>query len=91
MCFLSHFRLSLSFPLSQVNELRKKSADGLWEGHVERVVRQLEEAGQITKQTLDEILCHTPSRKARPPGIMDQERKISRRTFKPLRSALLLE
>ncbi|XP_077087224.1 pentatricopeptide repeat-containing protein 2, mitochondrial isoform X2 [Siphateles boraxobius] len=79
------------FSQEVVNELRKKSAGGLWEGRVERVVRRLEEAGQITKQTLDEILCHTPSRKARPLGILEQERKISRRTFKPLQSALLLE
>ncbi|KAK7173270.1 hypothetical protein R3I93_003170 [Phoxinus phoxinus] len=79
------------FSQEVVDELRKKSADGLWEGHVERVVRQLEESGQITKQTLDEILCHTPSRKARPLGILEQGRKISRRTFKPLQSALRLE
>ncbi|XP_067294703.1 pentatricopeptide repeat-containing protein 2, mitochondrial [Pseudorasbora parva] len=87
---VSVFVKKTEFSLEVVNELRKKSADGLWEGHVEQVVRRLEEAGQITKQTLDEILCYTPSKK-RPLGILEQERKISRRTLKPLQSALLSE
>ncbi|KAK9974655.1 hypothetical protein ABG768_022733 [Culter alburnus] len=78
------------FSQEVVNELRKKSADGLWEGHVEQVLIQLEEAGQITKKTLDDFLCQTPSRKRRPLGILEQERN-SRRTFKHLQSALLLE
>ncbi|XP_056602159.1 pentatricopeptide repeat-containing protein 2, mitochondrial [Triplophysa dalaica] len=79
------------FSQEVVNVLRKKSANGLWEGSVEQVVRRLEEAGQITEQTLDHFLCHTPSGKKRPLGIMEQERKTSRRTLRPLQSTLLSE
>lgn len=82
---------SASLCLSKVNVLRKKSANGLWEGSVEQVVRRLEDAGQITEHTLDDFLCHTPLGKRRPLGIMEQERKTSRRTLRPLQSTLLSE
>ncbi|XP_073716737.1 pentatricopeptide repeat-containing protein 2, mitochondrial [Misgurnus anguillicaudatus] len=79
------------FSQEVVNVLRKNSANGLWEGDVEQVVRRLEEAGQITEQTLDDFLCHTPLGKRRPLRILDQERITSRRTLRPLRSTLLSE
>lgn len=83
--------MSAPLYLFKVNVLRKKSANGLWEGTVEQVLRRLEDAGQITEQTLDSFLCHTPLGKRRPLGIMEQERKTSRRTLRPLRSTLLSE
>ncbi|XP_073696644.1 pentatricopeptide repeat-containing protein 2, mitochondrial [Garra rufa] len=79
------------FSQEVVNVLRNKSAGGLWEEKVEQVVKQLEEADQITKQTIDDFLCHTPSRRKRPLGILEQERRTSRRTCKTLQSTLLLE
>uniref|UniRef100_A0A8C1YVQ3 Pentatricopeptide repeat domain 2 n=1 Tax=Cyprinus carpio TaxID=7962 RepID=A0A8C1YVQ3_CYPCA len=57
-------------------------------GKVEQVVRPLEEAGQITKQTIDDFLCHTPSRRRRPLGILEQERKPSQKTRRTLQSTL---
>ncbi|XP_016358267.1 pentatricopeptide repeat-containing protein 2, mitochondrial-like [Sinocyclocheilus anshuiensis] len=78
------------FSQEVVNVLKNKSVGGLWEGKVEQVVRRLEEADQITKQTIDDFLCHTPSRR-RPLGILEQERKTSRRTRRTLQSTLLLE
>ncbi|KAF4113193.1 pentatricopeptide repeat-containing protein 2, mitochondrial isoform X2 [Onychostoma macrolepis] len=79
------------FSQEVVNELKNKSAGGLWEGRVEQVVRRLEESGQITKQTIEDFLCHTPSRRRRPLGILEQERKTSQRTRRTLQSTLLLE
>ncbi|XP_051552260.1 pentatricopeptide repeat-containing protein 2, mitochondrial-like [Myxocyprinus asiaticus] len=79
------------FSQEVVNVLKKKSTNGLWEKKVEQVVRRLEEAGQITGQTLDDFLCHTPSGKRRPLGVMEQERMTSQRTRRPLQSTLLSE
>ncbi|XP_010749245.3 pentatricopeptide repeat-containing protein 2, mitochondrial [Larimichthys crocea] len=55
---------------------------------VEQIVTQLEQADQVTQQTLDDMLCQTPTGKRKP--IME-ERRISRRTLQPLRSTLLSE
>ncbi|KAK2911971.1 hypothetical protein Q8A67_004104 [Cirrhinus molitorella] len=79
------------FSQEVINVLRSKSAGGLWEGKVEQVVRRLEEADQITKRTIDDFLCHTPSRRRRPLGILEQERRTSQRTRRTLQSTLLLE
>ncbi|XP_045923030.1 pentatricopeptide repeat-containing protein 2, mitochondrial [Micropterus dolomieu] len=57
---------------------------------VEQIVTQLERAGQVTQQTLDDMLCHTPTGKRKPAPIME-ERRTSRRTLKPLQSTLLSE
>uniref|UniRef100_A0A3Q0QSQ3 Pentatricopeptide repeat-containing protein 2, mitochondrial n=1 Tax=Amphilophus citrinellus TaxID=61819 RepID=A0A3Q0QSQ3_AMPCI len=56
----------------------------------EQVVTQLERAGQVTQQTLDDMLCHTPTGKRKPAPIR-QERRTSQRTLKPLQSTLLSE
>uniref|UniRef100_A0A9J8AD43 Pentatricopeptide repeat domain 2 n=2 Tax=Cyprinus carpio TaxID=7962 RepID=A0A9J8AD43_CYPCA len=72
------------FSQEVVSSLKNKSVGGLWEGKVEQVVRPLEEAGQITKQTID----HTPSRRRRPLGILEQERKPSQKTRRTLQSTL---
>uniref|UniRef100_A0A672RCQ2 Pentatricopeptide repeat-containing protein 2, mitochondrial-like n=1 Tax=Sinocyclocheilus grahami TaxID=75366 RepID=A0A672RCQ2_SINGR len=66
------------FSQEVVNVLKNKSVGGLWEGKVEQVVRRLEEAGQFTKY----FVCL---------GILEQERKTSRRTRRTLQSTLLLE
>ncbi|XP_072114049.1 pentatricopeptide repeat-containing protein 2, mitochondrial [Mobula birostris] len=50
----------------------------------------LQQSGQITALSLDDILCQTPVGRKLLNPLLDQ-RKISRRTFKPLRSALLSE
>ncbi|XP_041816497.1 pentatricopeptide repeat-containing protein 2, mitochondrial isoform X2 [Chelmon rostratus] len=55
---------------------------------VEHIVTQLKRADQVIKQTLDDMLCQTPTGKRKP--IME-ERRTSRRTLKPLHSTLLSE
>uniref|UniRef100_A0A3B3ZN39 Uncharacterized protein n=1 Tax=Periophthalmus magnuspinnatus TaxID=409849 RepID=A0A3B3ZN39_9GOBI len=50
----------------------------------------LEQAGQVIQQSLDDLLCHTPSGKKKQWPIMHDNRRISsRRTLKPLNSSLL--
>ncbi|XP_036435854.1 pentatricopeptide repeat-containing protein 2, mitochondrial isoform X2 [Colossoma macropomum] len=81
------------FSQEVVDVLRERSADGPWELQVEQVVRRLQQAGQVTAQSLDDLLCQTPSGKRRPLGILEEGRKRghSRRTMRPLRSTLLSE
>uniref|UniRef100_A0A668SXP0 Pentatricopeptide repeat-containing protein 2, mitochondrial n=2 Tax=Oreochromis aureus TaxID=47969 RepID=A0A668SXP0_OREAU len=57
---------------------------------MEQVVTQLERDGQVTQQTLDDMLCRTPTGKRKPAPI-GLERRTSRRTLKPLQSTLLSE
>ncbi|XP_047425764.1 pentatricopeptide repeat-containing protein 2, mitochondrial [Mugil cephalus] len=57
---------------------------------VQEMVTELEDAGQVSLQTLDDMLCHTPRGKKKPLQML-QERRISRRTLKPLNSNLLSE
>ncbi|XP_078071019.1 pentatricopeptide repeat-containing protein 2, mitochondrial [Mustelus asterias] len=56
----------------------------------EDVCETLKISGQITALSLDDMLCHTPNGK-KPLNPLRDTRKMSRRTFKPLRSALLSE
>ncbi|XP_072372243.1 pentatricopeptide repeat-containing protein 2, mitochondrial isoform X1 [Scyliorhinus torazame] len=56
----------------------------------EDVCKMLKISGQITALSLDDMLCHTPNGK-KPLNPLLDARKISRRTFKPLHSALLSE
>ncbi|XP_067838847.1 pentatricopeptide repeat-containing protein 2, mitochondrial isoform X2 [Heptranchias perlo] len=56
----------------------------------EDVCETLQKSGQITTLSLDDMLCHTPNGKKPLNPLLDQ-RKISRRTYKPLRSVLLSE
>ncbi|XP_026863724.2 pentatricopeptide repeat-containing protein 2, mitochondrial isoform X1 [Electrophorus electricus] len=83
------------FSQDVVDALMEISADGPWEVQVEQVLRQLQQTGQVTPQSLDDLLCHTPSGKRRPSNILDWERgrrkSFSRRTLKPLQSTLLSE
>uniref|UniRef100_UPI0037E8CD86 pentatricopeptide repeat-containing protein 2, mitochondrial n=1 Tax=Semicossyphus pulcher TaxID=241346 RepID=UPI0037E8CD86 len=70
--------------------LRLRSEDTSLMMKVEQIVTELERADQVTQQTLDDMLCHTPSGKRKPSPIT-VERRTSRRTMKPLQSTLLLE
>lgn len=79
---------AVSGTLFQVDVLRLRSEGQSYAMKVEHIVTQLERADQVTQQTLDDMLCHTPTGKRKP--IME-ERRTSRRTMKPLRSTLLSE
>ncbi|XP_041667212.1 pentatricopeptide repeat-containing protein 2, mitochondrial isoform X2 [Cheilinus undulatus] len=78
------------FSQEVIDVLRLQSEDGPLMMKVEQVVTQLEQADQVTQQTLDDMLCRTPSGKRKPAPITI-ERRTSRRTLKPLQSTLLLE
>ncbi|XP_069792895.1 pentatricopeptide repeat-containing protein 2, mitochondrial [Narcine bancroftii] len=56
----------------------------------EDICEMLQKSEQITALSLDDMLCHTPVGKKPLSPLLDQ-RKISRRTFRPLQSALLSE
>lgn len=56
--------------------------------NLEQLVTRLEQSDQLTQETLDDMLCRTPSGKRRP---IVEERKTSRRTLRLLRSSLLTE
>lgn len=73
--------------LFQVDLLRLQSEGQPSMTNVEKIVTQLVRANQVTQQSLDEMLCHTPTGKQTP--IM--QRRTSRRTLKPLQSTLLSE
>ncbi|XP_041825609.1 pentatricopeptide repeat-containing protein 2, mitochondrial [Melanotaenia boesemani] len=57
---------------------------------VEQIVTQLEQAGQVTPRTLDDMLCRAPMGK-RKSMQLEEKRRISQRTLKPLQSTLLSE
>ncbi|KAL2100346.1 hypothetical protein ACEWY4_004740 [Coilia grayii] len=80
----------LEFSEEVLGALVSQSADGIWAVQVERVVSRLQKAGQVTPQSLDDMLCYTPKGKRRPAAILE-DRRTSRRTFRPLRSTLLSE
>ncbi|XP_034566343.1 pentatricopeptide repeat-containing protein 2, mitochondrial [Notolabrus celidotus] len=80
----------LEFSQELMEMLRLQTEDGSLMLKVERIVTQLERAGQVTLHTLDDMLCHTPSGRRNPAPIA-MERRTSRRTLKPLQSTLLLE
>lgn len=71
----------------QVDLLRLQSEGQPCMMNVETIVTQLVRANQVTQQSLDEMLCHTPTGKQTP--II--QRRTSRRTLKPLQSTLLSE
>ncbi|KAM3600401.1 uncharacterized protein V6R79_022846 [Siganus canaliculatus] len=76
------------FSQEVVDVLRLRSEGRPFMMKVEQIVTQLKQADQVTQQTLDDMLCHTPTGKRKP--IME-ERRTSRRTLKPLQSTLLSE
>lgn len=72
----------------QVDLLRLRCEGQSYMQELEHIVTQLKRADQLTQETLDDMLCRTPTGKRRP--IME-ERKTSRRTLRPLQSTLLSE
>ncbi|XP_023135317.3 pentatricopeptide repeat-containing protein 2, mitochondrial [Amphiprion ocellaris] len=85
-----YFVKKLEFSQEVVDLLRLRSEGRPHIKKVEQTVTQLEQAGQVTQQTLDDMLCRTPTGKKKPMMIIE-ERKTSRRTLKPLQSSLLSE
>ncbi|XP_077441472.1 pentatricopeptide repeat-containing protein 2, mitochondrial isoform X2 [Vanacampus margaritifer] len=57
----------------------------------EQVISELERAGQVTRQTLDDMLCHTPTAPKRKMAPIVREKRTSRRIRKPLHSTLTSE
>ncbi|XP_076014797.1 pentatricopeptide repeat-containing protein 2, mitochondrial [Genypterus blacodes] len=82
------FVKKLEFSQEVIDLFRLRSEAGPHGTQVEQIVSQLALAGQVTQQTLDDMLCHTPIGKRKPEGII-QERKFSRRTRTALQSKLL--
>ncbi|XP_056146993.1 pentatricopeptide repeat-containing protein 2, mitochondrial [Lampris incognitus] len=83
------FVKKLEFSQEVVDLLLLRSLDGPHKARIEQVVSELEQAGQVTKRTLDEMLCRTPTGKRKP--IIMEQRKTSRRTLRPLQSTLVSE
>ncbi|XP_055791932.1 pentatricopeptide repeat-containing protein 2, mitochondrial isoform X1 [Salvelinus fontinalis] len=79
------------FAQEVVDLVRLRSEGSPLMAGVEEAVSRLQNAGQVTQRSLDEMLCHTPTGKRRMPIGMMEERLISRRTLRPLRSTLLSE
>uniref|UniRef100_A0A673ZZJ8 Pentatricopeptide repeat-containing protein 2, mitochondrial n=1 Tax=Salmo trutta TaxID=8032 RepID=A0A673ZZJ8_SALTR len=75
----------------KVDLVRLRSEDSPLMAGVEEAVSRLQNTGQVTQRSLDEMLCHTPTGKRRMPIGMMEERLISRRTLRPLQSTLLSE
>ncbi|KAM9307441.1 pentatricopeptide repeat-containing protein 2, mitochondrial isoform 2-T2 [Pholidichthys leucotaenia] len=80
----------LEFSQEVVDFLRLKSEGTSLMVKAEQTVTQLEQAGQVTQQTLDDMLCQTPTGKRREKPIQGR-RRTSRRTLKPLQFTLLSE
>lgn len=79
-----------SYDLFQVDLLRLRTEGGTHMLKVEQIVKDLEQADQVTKQTVDAMLCHTPTGKRRPSLLME-ERRHSQRTQSPRVATLLSE
>uniref|UniRef100_A0A673ZVL6 Pentatricopeptide repeat-containing protein 2, mitochondrial n=1 Tax=Salmo trutta TaxID=8032 RepID=A0A673ZVL6_SALTR len=79
------------FAQEVVDLVRLRSEDSPLMAGVEEAVSRLQNTGQVTQRSLDEMLCHTPTGKRRMPIGMMEERLISRRTLRPLQSTLLSE
>ncbi|XP_010782400.1 pentatricopeptide repeat-containing protein 2, mitochondrial [Notothenia coriiceps] len=78
------------FSQEVVDLLRLRIEGGPHMLEVEQIVKDLEQADQVTQQTVDGMLCHTPTGKRRPSLLME-ERRHSRRALSPRVAALLSE
>ncbi|KAJ4926574.1 hypothetical protein JOQ06_008747 [Pogonophryne albipinna] len=78
------------FSQEVVDLLRLRIEGGTHMLKVEQIVKDLEQADQVTQQTVDGMLCHTPTGKRRPSLLME-ERRHSRRTLSPRVATLLSE
>ncbi|MGH0122014.1 UNVERIFIED_CONTAM: hypothetical protein FKN15_007358 [Acipenser sinensis] len=80
-----------AFPQEVLETVREKMADSTQlHSRFEDIFAKLRLSGQVTDVTLDIMLCHTPNAKKKHAALLDR-RRISRRTFRPLQSALLIE
>ncbi|KAF3849309.1 hypothetical protein F7725_015806 [Dissostichus mawsoni] len=79
-----------TFSQEVVDLLRLRIEGGTHMLKVEQIVKDLEQADQVTQQTVDGMLCHTPTGKRRPSLLME-ERRHSRRTLSPRVATLLSE
>ncbi|XP_061911089.1 pentatricopeptide repeat-containing protein 2, mitochondrial [Entelurus aequoreus] len=70
--------------------LHSQTEGGEQTAKAEQVASQLKRAGQVTRRTLDDMLCETPPARRNMSAIMVESRS-SRRTMKPLTSVLLSE
>lgn len=59
--------------------------------NVEKTVTKLVQADQVTQQSLDDMLCHTPAETQMPIMQWRTSKKTSRRSLKPLQLTLLYE
>ncbi|XP_062410132.1 pentatricopeptide repeat-containing protein 2, mitochondrial [Sardina pilchardus] len=72
--------------------LQRQSANGKWAKQVEVAVARLQASGQVTQQSLDDMLCQTPKGKRRTMPVLVEERKTGGgRIYRRLRSTLLSE
>ncbi|XP_034094867.1 pentatricopeptide repeat-containing protein 2, mitochondrial [Gymnodraco acuticeps] len=78
------------FSQEVVDLLRLRIEGGTHMLKVEQIVKDLEQADQVTQQTVDGMLCHTPTGKRRPSLLMEQ-RRHSRSTQSPRVATLLSE
>nr|XP_020442982.1 pentatricopeptide repeat-containing protein 2, mitochondrial [Monopterus albus] len=86
----SSFVKKPEFSQEVVDLLRLRSEGRPHMVKVEQTVNQLEQAGQVIQQSLDDMLCHTPAGRRKLAPIMEA-RRTSRRTLRPLQSTLLSE
>ncbi|XP_006124360.2 pentatricopeptide repeat-containing protein 2, mitochondrial isoform X1 [Pelodiscus sinensis] len=64
--------------------------NSVFRARLEDICAKLQASGQVTKLTLDDMLCQTPYQKKHHIQLLKQK-QVSHRTFRPLQSALLSE
>ncbi|PWA26745.1 hypothetical protein CCH79_00001086, partial [Gambusia affinis] len=84
----SFFVKKPEFSEEVVDLLLLRSEDTPFKMKAEQVVTQLQQAGQVTQETLDDMLCRVPTGK-RKPVVMERVRRTSQRTRRSLQSNLL--
>ncbi|XP_030209514.1 pentatricopeptide repeat-containing protein 2, mitochondrial [Gadus morhua] len=84
------FVKKLEFAKEVIELLRLRSEDGPHQLRVEQMVSALQKNGQVTQRSLDDMLCHTPPGRRKSLPVVE-DRRVSRRTLRPLQSTLLLE
>ncbi|XP_061822470.1 pentatricopeptide repeat-containing protein 2, mitochondrial [Nerophis lumbriciformis] len=80
----------LEFSREVLDSLHLQTEDGKEKAKAEQVTSRLEQAGLVTRRTLDDMLCETLTTKRSTSPIM-KERRFSRKTRNPLISILLSE
>ncbi|CAL8277225.1 unnamed protein product [Merluccius merluccius] len=81
----------LKFAQEVIERLRLQSEDGPHAVRLEQMVSALQNSGQVTHQSLDEMLCHTPPARKKKSFSMGTNRSVNRRTLRPLQATLLSE